>query len=285
MEPEQRTFWVEVLGHLHTRLRQLAILGLVLLVAIASDWFFRHQQLAEEQFRLTPQLEKLIFDGFTMADQSKSAKEVQQALNTPKCLVASTAPAQSIRIECIPSLSKEVSSAGTSDSKWKIYGQELPKVLYRCVVLFAPIALLFGTVATGSQLRKLHSLLRSEISNVSVQQKLNSPYFARVTTTYGEGQRSQILIAAVINLVHVLAAFAYVPAVLILSNVVEVVVSDGKIVSASIATTGEGTPNALILTWVAVFFSALALWIAVVSIFARLVITHSPKCEESKGAA
>jgi hypothetical protein len=118
-----------------------------------------------------------------------------------------------------------------------------------------------------------------------VQQKLNSPYFARVTTTYGEGRKSHILIAAVINLVHVLAASMYVPAVLLFSNVVAVVVSEGKIVSARIAATGEGTSNALILTWVAVFFCALSLWVVVVVIFARLAVTHSPKSEEAKGTA
>jgi hypothetical protein len=193
MEPEQKTLWLEVLGKLHARLRQLALAGLVLLAAVAGDWFFRHQQLAEEQFRSTPLLEELVFEAFTGAEQSKLAKEIHQSLQTAGCQVATSGLAQRIRIECIPSLSQEVRGAGTARSSWKIFGQELPKVLYRAVILCAPIVLLLGTVVTGSQLRRLHSLLWSEVSIVSVQQKLNSPYFTRVTTTYGEGRIFQIL--------------------------------------------------------------------------------------------
>lgn len=280
METEQRTLWLEILGHLHTRLRQLALLGLVTLVAVVSDWFFQHQQLAEEQSHSEPQLQKLVTDSFTATQQSILQREIQLALTNPECLIASAPGTQRLKTGCIPSLSK---SADIS-SKMEIYGRELPKILYRLIVIFAPVVLLLGTIATVVQLRRLHVLLRTEVSNLSVQHKLNSPYFSRVTTTYGEGWRSQTLIAAAISFVHVLAAFMYVPAVLILSNVVDLFILDGRILDARIGATSEGRPFSLFIIWFTVLLCTLILWVVVFLLFSRL-IKPTDKTKESDASA
>jgi len=117
MELEQRTCWVEVLGQLHTRLRKLALLGLVVLAAAASDVLFRGRQIEEEQLRIRPHLEKLVSDSRIGAKQSELAEDIKQALKDLNCLLDSEAAKQLIKIECMKSLPKGVSTTEPSDSR------------------------------------------------------------------------------------------------------------------------------------------------------------------------
>ena len=281
MEPEQRTFWMEVLGQLHTRLRQLALAGLVVFIAVASEWFIHNQQLVEERSRIEPQLTEIafntFFDGFAGTSESDLSKEIRRAFDNSNCVIQKTLLAKQIKLECIPSLSKQTGTAETSHSEFKILGQTLPEVLFRLVILCAPIVLLLGTIVTASQISVMHSLLQGEVGHVSVQQKLNSPYFARVTKVYGEGRTFQILIADAINSVHVLVAYMFVLAVLLPHNVLSVAETEGKITSALIIETAEGRPDALYTVWYVGFICALALYAIAVLIFDRFGAVHATK--------
>jgi hypothetical protein len=57
---KEQTFWIDVLDQLHKRLRQLALSGVVVLLAVGSEWFFRHEQVADEQSTETAHLEQVV---------------------------------------------------------------------------------------------------------------------------------------------------------------------------------------------------------------------------------
>jgi hypothetical protein len=268
MKPEQRAAWVKVAGQLHSRLRKLALLGLVVLAAVVNDWFSSYQRLEKERLLLTPPVNRLVVESLASTAPAPFDLEIRKARKDPRCLVKSNSVELRVRIGCLPSLS--LVAAG-SDEKKRIFGQELPETPYQLAVLLAPIVFLFGTLATVRQLRRLHELLASETRSASVWQELNSPYHARVTTTYGERWGSQTLMAAAIGLVNVLAAFMYVPAALAAKNVVRVSVVGDRVIFADLLTTFEGTTTALNAIWMVATVSALVLWVAIVLGFRRMV--------------
>jgi hypothetical protein len=104
------------------------------------------------------------------------------------------------------------------------------------------------------------------------------------TTTYGERWIPQLLLATVINFAHVLTVATYTPGVL-LRNVVDVDESNETITSAFIGYTNQGAPGWIFSIWFAVLIIAVALWVVIIVIFARLGIRRNIESEESEGAA
>jgi hypothetical protein len=85
-------------------------------------------------------------------------------------------------------------------------GYSLSRVSYVRLIQWGPIVLLVVMLYSLIQIRKLHIILKPwAISGGDVQRKLNSIFYERVTTHYGEGFYVHVLLASLVILVIVYA--------------------------------------------------------------------------------
>jgi hypothetical protein len=199
MDEEAQTAWVETYLRFRRRIRVLS--GAILLLAFVGffDGLANNDRLAEE-YHLAVDLILEEQQQPTMSGQIKSihfTKSMERALREEKL-----SELIEISIKDIPQLHRKyVRGLAAKNEKvaYKIANQSIGMDAYILTLIFGPFILLLAMSWPMTSIRQLHRRLASLVTpDGSVQQKLNSLFFDRVTTFYGEGWRLHASVSLVV---------------------------------------------------------------------------------------
>jgi hypothetical protein len=183
--------------------RWLTFLGVLLLLAVAAEaFFYGERQARAERITIAAIRELSVQPEFV-----HEAREFMQRKEYKSTIGAG--------LNQFPDLSRAVRAKVNSElesPRYRLGSVEIPFTLYNFILFVAPVVLLAIQVMTLVQIRAVHRLLASQAADgTTVQQILNSPFFERVTTHYGEHPWRHALGIGAANMPVVLAAFVYWP--------------------------------------------------------------------------
>lgn len=199
MDEEAQTAWIETYLRFRRRIRVLC--GAILLLAFVGffDGFTNYDRLAEE-YHLAVDLILEEQQQRTMSGEIASihfTKSIARELRGEKFTELIE-----ISIKDIPQLHRKyVRGLAAKNEKvaYKIANQSVGMFAYTLALIFGPFIVLLAMSWPMISIRQLHRRLASLATHDgSVQQKLNSLFFDRVTTFYGEGWRLHASISLVV---------------------------------------------------------------------------------------
>lgn len=207
MENGKHQLWIEVYERFRRRLRILA--GLIILLAVVAtiDGFSNYERLAERyQSAVDLILQEqnnpdLIKDNKALYIQ-KGLKGAKRWDKYPEAIL--------VEMQDIPRLYRKyvrsLAEKGNQES-YVIANQNLGVHIYTLALLYGPFLISLAMLWPLLAIKKIHRRLSGDASpDDSVQQKLNSLFFDRITTHYGEGWIRHVIFSFGVLMLFALAA-------------------------------------------------------------------------------
>lgn len=199
MDEKAREFWTGVYeGHRRT-LRFLAGMVLLLFVVGLFDGLENYDRLGEA-YQTAVDVIVAEQRGGRLRDEIRAHIEregiVRPSSGAPAPDGSGPAARTVVTLEELPSLYREFTRAyeANTDEEYRIGDQTVTLHAFVLAMLFGPLLLLAAMAWPLVAMRKLHRRLApSAEADGPLQQKLNSLFFSRVTSRYGEGWHRHVL--------------------------------------------------------------------------------------------
>lgn len=196
MDEEPQTVWMELYQRFRRRVRILS--GAIVLLAFVAvfDGFANHDRLSGEyQFAvdliLKEQRETTLRDEIKSVFTRKKEAGAKKWEKDPNAIVVDMKDIRPLHRQYVRSL-----DAQKEKETFSIANQPLGVYAYTMALTFGPFIVLLAMVWPLLSIRKLHRRLSLAAEpEGAIQQKLNSLFFDRVTTRYGEGWRLHVFIS------------------------------------------------------------------------------------------